>query len=32
MVIISRGAAAISAGKGIWRREIPISGHFCGVR
>jgi hypothetical protein len=18
--------------QGIWRREIPISGHFCGVR
>ena len=23
-------AAASSAGKGIWRKEIPISGHFCG--
>jgi hypothetical protein len=22
--------AAISAGKGVWRREIPISGHFWG--
>ena len=20
------------AGKRIWRREVPISGHFCGVR